>query len=76
MCIRDSSHTPACFCNRSRGFGFVTYNSAESIDRALSNLPHVIDGRQVDPKRATPREVWDLIQIIFMLILEGTQLHI
>jgi hypothetical protein len=33
------------------------YNSIESIDTALNNRPHVIDGKQVDPKRAVPLEV-------------------
>jgi len=51
-------YTCSCwFIYRSRGFGFITYSSAEMVNRALSNVPHVIDDRQVDPKRATPREV-------------------
>jgi hypothetical protein len=33
------------------------YNSLDSIDTALNNRPHVIDGKQVDPKRAVPLEV-------------------
>jgi len=42
---------------RSRGFGFITFNTSDSANRALSNVPHIIDNRQVDPKRATSREV-------------------
>jgi len=49
-------------CNRSRGFGFITYASADMVTSALSDQPHVIDNRQVDPKRATPREVYALVQ--------------
>jgi len=41
---------------RSRGFGFITYAEADSIDQAQSNRPHNIDGRKVDTKRAIPRE--------------------
>lgn len=42
---------------RSRGFGFVTYAEASSVDDAMSNRPHVIDGKAVEPKRAIPRDV-------------------
>lgn len=42
---------------RSRGFGFVTYSSSTMVDELMKNRPHIIDGRQVEPKRATPREV-------------------
>ncbi|PVD37307.1 hypothetical protein C0Q70_04306 [Pomacea canaliculata] len=41
---------------RSRGFGFITYKHAEGIDQAQGNRPHTIDGRQVETKRAMPRE--------------------
>lgn len=41
---------------RSRGFGFVTYAEAEMVDACMAARPHVIDGKQVDPKRAMPRE--------------------
>jgi len=56
---------PACYCDRSRGFGFITYVSADMVDLALSDLPHVIDSRQVDPKRATAREVCGILIITF-----------
>ena len=42
---------------RSRGFGFVTYSHSYMVDELMKNRPHIIDGRQVEPKRATPREV-------------------
>ncbi len=46
---------------RSRGFGFVTYSDSFMVDELMKNRPHIIDGRQVEPKRATPREVSYLI---------------
>lgn len=42
---------------KSRGFGFVTYKEADALDQAQANRPHKIDGREVETKRAMPREV-------------------
>lgn len=41
---------------KSRGFGFVTFKEASSVDSAQANRPHKIDGKEVDSKRAMPRE--------------------
>ncbi|KAL3092911.1 hypothetical protein niasHT_020294 [Heterodera trifolii] len=41
---------------RSRGFGFVSFQTADEVDAAMSARPHTIDGKVVDPKRAVPRE--------------------
>lgn len=41
---------------KSRGFGFVTYENSEQVDKAQAARPHKIDGRTVDTKRAVPRE--------------------
>ncbi|KAM4796445.1 heterogeneous nuclear ribonucleoprotein A1 isoform 2-T2 [Rhinophrynus dorsalis] len=41
---------------RSRGFGFVTYTSAEEVDACMNARPHRVDGRVVEPKRAVSRE--------------------
>ncbi|TRY60151.1 hypothetical protein DNTS_006456 [Danionella cerebrum] len=41
---------------RSRCFGFVTYSSVEEADAAMAARPHVIDGNNVDLKRAVARE--------------------
>ncbi|XP_014241186.1 heterogeneous nuclear ribonucleoprotein A1-like [Cimex lectularius] len=41
---------------KSRGFGFVTYAMSSMVDEAMKNRPHKIDGRQVDSKRAVPRD--------------------
>lgn len=41
---------------RSRGFGFVTFSTSQAVDDCLSDRPHSIDGRDVEAKRAVPRE--------------------
>ena len=45
------------FFARSRGFGFICYRNAEMVDAALEARPHIIDNRQVEPKKAIPHEV-------------------
>jgi len=42
---------------RSRGFGFVTYSKAAMVDAAQESRPHKVDSREVEPKRAVPREL-------------------
>lgn len=44
---------------RSRGFGFVTFMSSAVVDKVMNQRPHMIDGREVDVKRATPKERHD-----------------
>ncbi|KAK3590944.1 hypothetical protein CHS0354_034515 [Potamilus streckersoni] len=41
---------------RSRGFGFITYKYAKEVDEAQAHRPHNIDGREVETKRAMPRD--------------------
>ncbi|KAI1701659.1 RNA recognition motif domain-containing protein [Ditylenchus destructor] len=41
--------------NLSKGFGYVTYKSQDSVDRALNSRPHSIDGKEVFVEHATPR---------------------
>jgi len=41
---------------KSRGFGFITYKKAQMVDDAQNARPHKVDGREVEPKRAVPRE--------------------
>lgn len=45
------------FYCRSKGFGFVTFNSTSSIDEIQKNRPHEIDGKKIETKRATPKQV-------------------
>uniref|UniRef100_A0A8C4R0F8 DAZ-associated protein 1 n=1 Tax=Eptatretus burgeri TaxID=7764 RepID=A0A8C4R0F8_EPTBU len=43
--------------NQSRGFGFVKFNDPNCIGTVLSNRPHTLDGRTIDPKPCTPRSM-------------------
>jgi len=40
---------------RSRGFGFITFSTIQSVDQVLLKDPHVIDGRRVEVKRSVPK---------------------
>lgn len=44
------------YCNRSRGFGFVTFSKSFMVDNVMKNRPHKLDGKDIETKRATPRE--------------------
>jgi heterogeneous nuclear ribonucleoprotein A1/A3 len=41
---------------KSRGFGFVTYDKLSCVDACMKERPHKLDGRELEIKRATPRE--------------------
>ncbi|TYZ57006.1 hypothetical protein PybrP1_003785 [[Pythium] brassicae (nom. inval.)] len=41
--------------NKSRGFGFVIFESETSVELVLQEANHVIDGKSVEVKRAVPR---------------------
>ncbi|CAI9725015.1 nuclear ribonucleoprotein A3 homolog 1 isoform X1 [Octopus vulgaris] len=40
----------------SRGFGFITYKNVNEVDEAQKNRPHSLDNREVETKRAMPRD--------------------
>ncbi|XP_049883446.1 RNA-binding protein Musashi homolog Rbp6-like isoform X2 [Pectinophora gossypiella] len=40
---------------RSRGFGFITFQDASSVDKVLAVPVHTLDGKRIDPKHATPK---------------------
>ena len=42
--------------NRPRGFGFVTFTSADSVTKLLQSSFHELNGRRVEVKPAVPRE--------------------
>ncbi|ETV79449.1 hypothetical protein, variant 1 [Aphanomyces astaci] len=41
--------------NKSRGFGFVIFETEHSVDLVLQDGGHVLDGKSVEVKRAVPR---------------------
>ncbi|XP_059666499.1 heterogeneous nuclear ribonucleoprotein 1 [Cornus florida] len=42
---------------RPRGFGFITYDSEEAVDRVLHNTFHELNGKTVEVKWAVPKEL-------------------
>nr|KYP49863.1 DAZ-associated protein 1 [Cajanus cajan] len=42
---------------RPRGFGFITYDSEEAVDRVLYKTFHELNGKMVEVKRAVPKEL-------------------
>ncbi|CCE66289.1 hypothetical protein TPHA_0P01310 [Tetrapisispora phaffii CBS 4417] len=50
---------------RSRGFGFLTFENASSVDEVVKTQ-HILDGKVIDPKRAIPREEQDKTGKIFV----------
>lgn len=42
--------------NRSKGFGFITFDKPERVDELLEKRPFTIEGKEVEVKRAIPRE--------------------
>lgn len=42
--------------NRPRGFGFITFDSVESVDSVLQSNFHELNGRRVEVKRAVPKK--------------------
>lgn len=56
---------------RSRGFGFITFRMAEGIDEAQKDRPHNIDGREIETKRAMPREEGGSQQTILKMFVGG-----
>ncbi|GAB2300998.1 hypothetical protein Dimus_035035 [Dionaea muscipula] len=41
---------------RPRGFGFITYDSEDAVERALVKTFHALNGKMVEVKRAVPKE--------------------
>lgn len=40
---------------RSRGFGFITFQEPSSVEKVLKVPIHTLDGKKIDPKHATPK---------------------
>jgi len=51
---------------RSRGFGFVTFGTADSVEKVLEAVPHTLNNRVIDPKRAKARGGREAIKKIFV----------
>ena len=43
---------------QSRCFGFVTFTDPNTIDEFMKQRPHTLDGRQIDPKRASMSDLF------------------
>ena len=52
-----------CYCamnkatGKCKGYGFVTYRQSEAVDAIQSSRPHTLLDREVDTRRAVPREL-------------------
>ncbi|KAL3648749.1 nuclear ribonucleoprotein 1 [Castilleja foliolosa] len=42
--------------NRPRGFGFISFDSEDAVDRVLDKTFHDLSGKQVEVKRALPKD--------------------
>lgn len=42
---------------RPRGFGFITYDSEEAVEKVLHKTFHELNGKMVEVKRAVPKEI-------------------
>lgn len=50
--VRDCCIKEDGYSKRSRGFGFVLFSDPESVKKVLEQKTHVLDSRNIDPKRA------------------------
>lgn len=64
---------------RSRCFGFITYENPEEADTAMASKPHVVEGNNVELKRAISREDThnpDVLAHVKKIFVGGVKDHI
>ncbi|CAI5652912.1 heterogeneous nuclear ribonucleoprotein A0 [Oreochromis niloticus] len=64
---------------RSRCFGFITYSTPEEADAAMAAKPHVVEGNNVEVKRAIAREDAnnpDILANVKKIFVGGVKDHI
>ena len=44
------------YTKKSRGFGFLEYATTEQVEACQAARPHIVDGKEVESKRAVPRD--------------------
>uniref|UniRef100_A0A671PCP2 Heterogeneous nuclear ribonucleoprotein D0-like n=1 Tax=Sinocyclocheilus anshuiensis TaxID=1608454 RepID=A0A671PCP2_9TELE len=51
---------------RSRGFGFVLFKEAESVEKVISQKEHKLNGKAIDPKKAKAMKSKEPVKKIFV----------
>uniref|UniRef100_G3QAA8 RRM domain-containing protein n=1 Tax=Gasterosteus aculeatus aculeatus TaxID=481459 RepID=G3QAA8_GASAC len=60
---------------RSRGFGFVTFTDAASVDKVLAQQHHELDSKTIDPKVAFPRRAQPKVDDAMLMFDKTTNRH-
>ena len=72
------------YTKKSRGFGFLEYATTEQVEACQAARPHIVDGKEVESKRAVPRDKftnegaihqWDSYSPVEQLFTNGAGIH-